>query len=642
MKEWIQRRLQKKAVRVTRKAARNATRAVQKGVTKGIDRGLTGADARWEKFFETTLGPRLTSWMETSAPRPVMLAKCLARLALDHEDQPELEAFVGHCLERFGEEPVLGAVSKAVRQLPPLPSRAQTRLVRATLRHLSPPAAEDFGEHHIDIVWSDLPARRLLARREYRMGRVIRPLELLDRSDEASETFRRQLAAEKAALREGIALSPGASTTSASGGRVMYVVAHCLPVQSIGYTIRTQSLVVPLRQLGWDVEVFARFGYPADREDEPDSAADLTSAQVEGVPHHFRPDAGTVDLDLARYIDAAATALVSQAESFRPSVIHAASNYRVGLAAIEAARRLGVPSIYEMRGLWHYSRAAKDPRYQDSEHFQLSHKLELQAAASADRVLVNGPALGELLASAGVPRERITLAPNGVDVDRFHPRPRATDLADKLGLTGRFVVGFVGTFFHFEGIDTLLQAARTLRQRAGDGVRILLVGDGPESDSLQALTRELGISDIVQFTGRVPHESVLDYYSLIDVAVYPRRGLPVCELVPPLKPLEAMATGTPVVVSSAAALARMVTPGTTGLVHTKDDVASLVGAIEKLRADPALRERLATAARAHVQTLRWSDSAAAIARIYRSLGLRADARAPSARTHRAPVAGDGQ
>jgi glycosyltransferase involved in cell wall biosynthesis len=636
MIKWVRNRVRRQARRIKRKAKKTATRA-RKGIITGVDRRMTRADARWEEFFETTLGPRLTSWMETGAPRPVLLAKCLARLAEKQEDLSALEAFVGRCLERFGEEPVLRAVSRAVRQLPPAPKRAQTRLVRAVLRHLSTEATEDFGEHNIDIVWRDLPARRVLARAEYRLGRLNRPLELLDRSDGDAETLRRELEAEQKVLREGIALSAPKAAVSGSGSRIMYVVAHCLPIQSIGYTIRTQSLVAPLRDLGWEVEVFARHGYPADRTDEPAAPADLDSTEVEGVPHHFHPDAGAGDLDLAHYVDAAAAALVSQAGSFRPSVIHAASNHRVGLAGIEAARRLGIPSIYEMRGVWHYSRAAREPRYQDSDQFQLAHKLELQAASSADRVLVNGPALGDLLVASGVPAERITLVPNGVDVDRFQPRPRATRLADTLGLNGRFVVGFIGTFFHFEGIDYLLHAARALRKR---DMRFLVVGDGPEKDSLEQLARELGVADIVRFTGRVPHDTVLDYYSLLDVAVYPRRGLPVAELVPPLKPLEAMATGTPVIVSSATALARMVTPGTTGLVHTKDDVDSLCQSIEQLRRSPALRERLATAARAHVQTLRWSDSAAAIAAVYRSLGLRTDTAQPghpasSARTHRA-------
>jgi len=639
MIKWVRNRVRRQARRIKRKAKKTATRA-RKGIITGVDRRMTRADARWEEFFETTLGPRLTSWMETGAPRPVLLAKCLARLAEKQEDLSALEAFVGRCLERFGEEPVLRAVSRAVRQLPPAPKRAQTRLVRATLRHLSTEATEDFGEHNIDIVWRDLPARRVLARAEHRLGRLNRPLELLDRSDGDAATLRRELEAEQKVLREGIALSPAKAAVSGSGSRIMYVVAHCLPIQSIGYTIRTQSLVVPLRELGWEVEVFARHGYPADRTDEPAASSDLVSTEVEGVPHHFHPDAGAGDLDLASYVDAAAAALVSQAGSFRPSVIHAASNHRVGLAGIEAARRLGIPSIYEMRGVWHYSRAAREPRYQDSDQFQLAHKLELQAASSADRVLVNGPALGDLLVASGVPAERITLVPNGVDVDRFQPRPRATRLADSLGLNGRFVVGFIGTFFHFEGIDYLLHAARALRRRLRDDIRFLVVGDGPEKESLEHLARELGVADIVRFTGRVPHESVLDYYSLLDVAVYPRRGLPVCEIVPPLKPLEAMATGTPVIVSSAAALARMVTPGTTGLVHTKDDVGSLCHSIEQLRRSPALRERLAAAARSHVQTLRWSDSANAIAGVYRDLGLRTDSDAafpgrPSARTHRA-------
>jgi hypothetical protein len=204
---WVTRRVRRKARKLRKRAGKTATRTKKRLIT-GFDHGVTRADARWEKFFETTLGPRLTSWMETGAPRPVLLAKCLARLAQDHEDLPQLEAFVARCLERFGEEAVLPAVSRAERQLPPAPSRAQTRLVRATLRHLSPEAAEDFGEHHIDIVWRDLPARRMLARHQVRLGRLTRPLDLLDPTDDAAEALRRELEAECKVLREGIALSP--------------------------------------------------------------------------------------------------------------------------------------------------------------------------------------------------------------------------------------------------------------------------------------------------------------------------------------------------------------------------------------------------------------------------------------------------
>ncbi len=561
------------------------------------------------------------SWMQTDAPRPVLLAKCLVQLSRSHTDQAELDAFLRRCLERFDERHVVGAVSKAVRQLPPAQAHAQVRLVRTAIRLLPMPAAEAFADRHLDVVLSQPASRRELAWKLYKVGRLRRPAELLDPSDQASEPLRRNAVAEARALADGVPLSPALTSPVAAGDRVMYVVAHSLPVQGIGYTIRTQWLARHLRELGWALEVFARFGYPADRTDAV-GQADLTRADVDGVPYHFSPDAGARELDLQAYVDAAAADIVRQAASFRPSVIHCASNFRVGLAGVEAARRLGIPSIYEVRGLWHYSRAAKEADYTGSEHFQLSHKLELQAAASADRVLTNGPALRDLFIAAGVAAGRITDIPNGVDPYPFESAAAsAPALQQQLGLSGRTVIGYIGTFFHFEGLDDLVRAADQLRKKHGDSFRVLLVGDGPEYETLRALVKDLGLDEVVRFTGRVPHDGVRDYYSVIDVAVYPRRGVPVCEMVPPLKPLEAMAARVPVVVSSAAAIASLVVPGRTGLVHAKDDVGSLCRALEQLLESRALRRELAAAAHERVQSFRWSESAAKIAAVYRDLGM---------------------
>ena len=561
------------------------------------------------------------SWMQTDAPRPVMLAKCLVQLSRSHTDQAELDAFLRRCLERFDDRHVLGAVSKAVRQLPPAQAHVQVRLVRTAIRLAPMPEAESFADRHLDVVLSQPASRRELAWKLYKVGRLIRPAELLDPSDQASEPLRRNAVAEGRALADGVPLSPALTSPVAAGDRVMYVVAHSLPVQGIGYTIRTQWLARHLRELGWALDVFARFGYPADRTDAV-GQADLTHADVDGVPYHFSPDAGARELDLRAYVEAAAADIVRQAESFRPSVIHCASNFRVGLAGIEAARRLGIPSIYEVRGLWHHSRAAKERDYEGSEHFRLSHKLELQAAASADRVLTNGPALRDLFIAAGVAAGRITDIPNGVDLEPFEQAAAAPALQQQLGLGGRTVIGYIGTFFHFEGLDDLVRAADQLRKKHGDSFRVLLVGDGPEYETLRALVKDLGLDEVVRFTGRVPHDGVRDYYSVIDVAVYPRRGVPVCEMVPPLKPLEAMAARVPVVVSSAAAIASLVVPGRTGLVHAKDDAGSLGRALEQLLESRALRRELAAAAHERVQSFRWSESAARIAAVYRDLGMR--------------------
>jgi glycosyltransferase involved in cell wall biosynthesis len=393
------------------------------------------------------------------------------------------------------------AVSKALRQLPPAPARSPVRLVRLTIQLLPPSSATSFAARHLDLVRSEPTSRRALAWQRHKLGRLTRPLELLDPSDPPSEPLRRTLSAEKRALAEGIALSAPGTSPVAAGDRVMYVVAHSLPVQGGGYTVRTQWLAKHLRELGWVVDVFARFGYPADRGDTR-GPTDLTHAEVDGVPYQFSPDAPAGDLDLQSYIQAAAAEIVRQAGSFRPSLIHCASNFRVGLAGIEAARRLGTPSIYEARGLWRYSRAAKETRYQGSEHFLLSHRLELQAAASADRVLTNGPALRELFIAAGVAAERIADIPNGADLAPFEPAAAAPALQQELGLSGRLVIGYIGTFFHFEGLDDLVRAADQLRRRHGHSFRVLLVGDGPEYQHLTELVKSLGLAEIVRFPAR--------------------------------------------------------------------------------------------------------------------------------------------
>src|SRR5262249_20731139 len=145
-----------------------------------------------------------------------------------------------------------------------------------------------------------------------------------------------------------------------------------------------------------------------------------TSAQIDGVPYRFAPDrAHGQSLDHLAYQEASVASLVARARALQPAIVHAASNHIVGLAGVEAARRLGLPSIYEVRGLWHLTRAASQPEYLGSEHYELIERLEARAAAAADHVFVITEAVGEVLAARGVARSKITLLPNAVDTTKF-------------------------------------------------------------------------------------------------------------------------------------------------------------------------------------------------------------------------------
>ncbi|HIF49909.1 MAG TPA: glycosyltransferase [Cytophagales bacterium] len=185
---------------------------------------------------------------------------------------------------------------------------------------------------------------------------------------------------------------------------------------------------------------------------------------------------------------------------------------------------------------------------------------------------------------------------------------RDKELEDSLELYEKVVLGYIGSFVEYEGLDILLQAVAKIRNEVGEYFRVILVGDGLVFDELVEMSRFLGINDIVTFTGRVPHDDVQGYYSLIDITAFPRKGKRVCELVSPLKPFEAMAMKKAVIASDVQALAEIIEDGKTGLLHKKDDVDSLAECIKKLVLDDKLRNELASEGRKWVEEHRTWDA----------------------------------
>lgn len=501
--------------------------------------------------------------------------------------------------------------------------RARRHLLLETMRTLgerSMDAAIRFGESYGGADFRT--GMRVLANQYVVTGAVYRPLELLEQVGEDSPVLSR-LRVEAKVLDRGIAFGPAIvrSWEPAHERRVLSFVSQCMPHHTSGYAVRTHWLLRHLKAKDWDIEAVARFGYPNDRHDF--RGRDMVGARetVDDIAYSFHPDVEGFRLDAITYQQLAVDSLVERAVQIRPALLHCASNFQCGLPGVEAARRLGIPSIYEVRGLWHVSRTAKLPEYADSDHYQMSHKLEVQTAKAADHVFAITRAIGRLLVDEGVSEDKITVIPNGVDVDEFVPRERNRDLARTLGLGDDHIVfGFIGSFARYEGLGLLLDAIAGLPASERRRVRVLLVGDGQVLEGLQAQARRLRIDDQVIYTGRIPYEQVRDHYSLIDAGVYPRRAARVCEIVSPLKPLEAMAMGKPIVVSSVAALAETVDHGETGLIFDKDDVNSLREKLLELIADREMRERLGHNAREWAKTHRsWAQITQSIESVYRAL-----------------------
>lgn len=412
--------------------------------------------------------------------------------------------------------------------------------------------------------------------------------------------------------------------TAAEGvpGRVLYLVYNSLPFHSAGYATRSQGLVGGVRELGFDATIVSRLGYPQVFEKFL-SVAPKATEQIGTVPYLRlnAPVEKVLFLSTADYIKRNAEAIVEAAKELRPSIIHGASNFITGLTAVTAARMLGVPSIYEVRGLWEITALSRDPSYAETLHFKQAVRLETEACLAADRVIAITEALRDELVRRGVPENKIEIVPNGVDTQRFQPIPRDDALAARLGLTPEHVVvGYVGSILDYEGLDDLLRAMRLCLDRGQTNLRLLIVGDGAAHSGCVALARELGLQDHAIFTGRVPHHEVESYYSLIDITPFPRKPLPVTEMVSPLKPFEAMAMGKCVIVSSVAALAEIIGERPIGFVHEKGSVESLAQVIMRVAADRNLRLDIGENARRFVVAERdWRSLARRVAAIYEAL-----------------------
>lgn len=495
--------------------------------------------------------------------------------------------------------------------------------------HLAAKLLGDVPEESLPVDSIRRAARRTLASGNNRGARLLleqyrrrRPEDAWAREKHREVTINRVSDTELG--ERGFTLPPRPILTppEARSNGVLYVAYNSLPYHSAGYATRTQGLLTALGRSDWAPRVLTRLGYPYDMPGYETTASVAEQERVGDVTYHRMHTERTVvpRKPLHPYLVRYADGIADVARREDTGIVHAASNYVNGLAGALAARRLGLPFVYEVRGLWEVTRASRDPSWVASDEHELMVRLETQAACAADRVIAITRALADELERRGVPPETIDVVPNGVDVSAFSPLPRDPELERAQGLVGRTVIGYVGSLLDYEGLDLLLRAAAALRAHRHD-FAVLIVGDGPARPGLENLRDQLGLGGTVVFPGRVPHEEVERYYSLIDIAPFPRTPIPVCEMVSPIKPFEAMAMEKAVVVSSVAALAEIVQDGVTGRVHGKGDVESLARVLNELLDSPEHRSALGRQARRWVATERsWARLASKVTAVYGSLG----------------------
>lgn len=394
--------------------------------------------------------------------------------------------------------------------------------------------------------------------------------------------------------------------------RVLHVLDHSLPMHS-GYAFRTRAIMKA--QLADGIEVRGITGLRH-------TATGPALETIDGLRFHRTPGKVTgLPLLLEwREIGALAEAIGTLVGEWRPDVLHAHSPALCGLAALRAARRHRLPLVYEIRAFWEDAAVGNGAGREGSLRYRLTRGLENHVVAGADAVMTICRGLRDDLIARGFAPERIGTMPNGVDLELFGtPLPRDAALAAELGIGGGPVIGFIGSFYDYEGLDDLIEAMPALIARHPDA-RLLLVGGGPMVDSLEKRAQASPASAAIRFVGRVPHAEVDRYYSLCDVMAYPRKASRLTELVTPLKPLEAMVQGKLVAASSVGGHRELIADGKTGVLFAPDDPARCAAALAELldrRADwPALRE----AGRAHVAANHdWSRNVRRYRDVYQTL-----------------------
>ena len=403
---------------------------------------------------------------------------------------------------------------------------------------------------------------------------------------------------------------------------MLHLVTDALPTTSAGYTIRTHEIALAQRAAGLDPHVVTRCGYPVTQG----RLDGRRLVVLDGVPYHRllpwlmpgRADAArktaSVNLELA-------AGLTSR---IRPAVLHAASNFANARLALALRERFGLPVVYEVRGFWEdtwLSRHPDSPKLAASELYQRNRDSETRCMLAADLVVTLGEAMREEIMARGVPAEKILIVPNAVSQEFLKPLPDAAALRHALGIDpDEYVVGVVSSLVPHEGIGTLLEATAILRGRRVP-VRVLIVGDGPERAALQRQAAEAGLAQAAVFTGRVPAAKVRQFHALLDIFVVPRTPDRVCQLVTPLKPVEAMASGLCVVTSQVKALTEIVKHEVTGALTIPQDPVSLADCLERLLYSPDIRRKLGDNAREWAARDRtWAHNAARYRDAYARLG----------------------
>jgi glycosyltransferase involved in cell wall biosynthesis len=377
------------------------------------------------------------------------------------------------------------------------------------------------------------------------------------------------------------------------------ILYHHRTLSKDGQHVHISELINALRNLGHEVMVVA----PA--------AAERAK---------FGADAGNVQM-LKRFVPRFAYELMELGYSliayqrlkravltFRPDCLYERYNLLLP-AGVWLKKNFGLPMLLEVNAPLYEERA----KYGGISLRRLADWSQRYVWRGADMVLPVTAVLAEMVRAAGVPKERIAVVPNGIDPGRFCTNSLSIeDAKSRLGLGNSLVLGFTGFVREWHGLERVVDLIADRAQ--GAGLHLLVVGDGPARESLQARARQRGIADRVTVTGVVDREQVPDYVAAFDIALQPA----VVPYASPLKLFEYLAMGRAIVAPASPNITEVLTDAENAVLFNPDRADGMLRAIERLCNDGGLRRRVAEGARNTIllRKLTWDENARRIAELF--------------------------
>jgi glycosyltransferase involved in cell wall biosynthesis len=278
-------------------------------------------------------------------------------------------------------------------------------------------------------------------------------------------------------------------------------------------------------------------------------------------------------------------------------------------SGIKAAKRYHIPIILEVN----YTSFTPLYRKRNGLLKPLAHRWDRKIFAAADGIMVVSTYLKDQLRELGIAENKIIVCPNAADPERFNPEAiKGERVRAKLGLSGKQVIGFIGGFYPWHGLEMLVDSFSEIKRTIKD-VALLLIGDGPSKKAIKTRVRGSGLEKDVVFVNQVAHGEIPLYIAAFDIAVMPDSN----NYGSPMKIYEYMAMGKPVVAPRLGPLEDGIEDGKEGLLFTPQEKAGLIKSIKALLEDTQLRQNMSVAARGNIlKRHTWEKNAEAILGLY--------------------------